>query len=312
MSSVTSASNVERRVLLLGVLILIAFAGAGLAVAVDRPHVDAFRPELTARADTRFAQWRQGLVAELGGAAEQLGLVSVEGREVVGSLYRQQLEEVTAALARGRAAAVAIDERRAAILQLRVQQAAAVPDARLGAANRAFVSAVDDAAGALAAVPGSWAALEAIVGTVVDLVAAIDEHDGAVALAASAGRSSLWSQALSRMTAARAALDRADAVRDTLAATADVTTLDDLLARYAAYDAALIRLYETLADGAEPTSPQVIAQREDVELASSRLPRDRAAMIVAVAGAAGSAPIDVLGRIEEARGLVDEALALGR
>jgi hypothetical protein len=104
-------------------------------------------------------------------------------------------------------------------------------------------------------------------------------------------------------------LELAGASRNVLAATADVASLDDLLARYAAYDAALERLYEAMEGGAEPGSLEVIALAEDVESAAAALPGDRSAITVAMADATGSVPVQALVVIEEARGLVDETIA---
>jgi predicted amino acid dehydrogenase len=62
--------------------------------------------------------------------------------------------------------------------------------------------------------------------------------------------------------------------------------------------------------GAEPGSLEVIALAEDVESAAAALPADRSAVTVAIAGATGSVPVQSLVVIEEARGVVDETIAL--
>ena len=306
--STSSRSALARRLLITVVLVLVALGGAGLATAADRPHGGGARPELTARADRQFEPWRDQMAAELERASDHLGALSTAGREVLGKLYAQDLESVDAGLAAGGTAASDLEATRATLADVRAGQSLALADGRLGSANRALVALVDESVAALATVPAAWESLAASSGTVASLVRAVRDHDSLVLEAADAGRDARWRRALTRLDEAAAALEDAREVRDLLAPSTDVSTLDQLLARYSAYDEALARLYTALDDGADPDSGAVSAIRRQVEQAQAALPLDNSALTVVVADAAGSAVAGSLVTIERARGKVAETL----
>lgn len=302
------SSTLPQRILLTALLLVVAVAGAGLATAADRPHGDAHRPELTARADRLFAAWRERLHGELTGSEGQLTGLAHSGREVLGFVYQLQFADAQAAVVRGSDAALAVDAHRRALLDIRLAQARELADTRLGTANREFLRDVDAAIEQMAAAPDGWTSLAATAATVSELISALREHDELVAEAASAGRNGQWSLALQRLEPAVGALARARAVRERVATGADVSTLDDLLVRLAAYDEALGRLYGALDDGASPTSARVTALTEDVERAEEALPTDDSPLRVIVAEVGGPTAAQPLVVIERARGAVAAAL----
>ena len=134
-------------------------------------------------------------------------------------------------------------------------------------------------------------------------------HDGLVFRATTAGRHAEWQSALDFLAQAKTPLDDAKQIRDILAATADVETLDDLLGRYRAYDAALNALYTHIRDTGNQQGSDFDALEREVELRQAALPADTSAMTVIVADAAGPAVTDALVDIEAAHGDVLDAIA---
>jgi hypothetical protein len=296
------------RLFVAAMLVLVAIGGAGLAVAADRPHTDEFRPELTARADRAFEPWRARMTEQLNVANDGLTDLSLAGREVLGDLYGQDLDELEDSLASGGRLSAALQTVREALLQVRLQQAEEVPDSRLGEANRDVLEGVDEAIETLATVPGAWQQVGRSADTVAGLLRSLEQHDELVFEATAAGRDGRWQDALDLVARADASLAEAAVVRDRLAQTTDVSTLDELLRRYAAYSDALAALYSGLDGGAAPDSPEVAALEANVAAAQAALPADDSALSVIVADAFGPSVTDALVVIERARGGVAETL----
>jgi hypothetical protein len=97
-------------------------------------------------------------------------------------------------------------------------------------------------------------------------------------------------------------------LRDQLAQTASVETLDDLLSRARDYDAALTRLYEYLRDGGERSGRRFNELQGAVEAALALLPSDQGALIVIVYEAVAVTLTDGLVAMEEVHGTINDAL----
>jgi hypothetical protein len=296
------------RLIVTAALLLVALGGAGLAVAADLPHTDEYRPELTARADRLFEPWQARMAEQLNVANDALSELSRAGREILGDLYSQDVTTLEASLGRGAQLSSDAAAAREALLEVRLRQARELPDRRLGGPNRSLLAGVDQAIETLAAVPGAWHRLDASAGTVAGLLRAMKDHDDLVFEATTAGRDARWQDALVLLARADASLGEAADIRDRLAQTTDVSTLDELLRRYAAYDDALAGLYGALDGGASPDGDEVAALEAAVAAAQSALPADSSAVSVVVADAFGPAVAETLVVIEEARGVVAETL----
>jgi hypothetical protein len=133
------------------------------------------------------------------------------------------------------------------------------------------------------------------------------EHDRIVGEAAALGREARYKTAIERLDEAVVVLAASRAARDRLAATVDVTTLDEWLSRNETYDAALRRLYQLSPFPAKVT--QKIRDAVAAELAArARLPPDSRGFTLIMAeigqGGLNSAVI----AIEDAKATLAEAL----
>src|SRR5687768_17651190 len=108
---VTSAARPRALRLHLGwtmAFVLVAFGGAGLAVAADRPGNPVQRPELTYRADLAAQPWIDRLARDLELVHQEGAQLSTDGRDVLGSLAALDMAGANAALGRGDATSARI------------------------------------------------------------------------------------------------------------------------------------------------------------------------------------------------------------
>ncbi|MEA2676100.1 MAG: hypothetical protein QOJ81_241 [Chloroflexota bacterium] len=291
------------------VLVLASLGGAGLAVAADRPGNPVQRPELTYRADMAAQPWVDHLFGDLGAVRDDGTELSSNGRDVLGSLSSLDLDGANAALARG-------DQTSAAIAMLinglhdTVSRAHGAVDMwRLGPLWADVFNQIDAAIAAADQLPADWAAISATGRPVTGVVDALNAHDQAVFQATAAGREGRWADAIALLNGAAAdALAIATGARDQLAAVAPVETLDDLLGRERAYDAALAGLYQFLANGGSQSGDQFVALKAQVDTTQAALPSDNGALVVIVGEAAGLPIADQLLAMERAHGTINDAL----
>jgi hypothetical protein len=290
------------------VLVLAALGGAGLAVAADRPGNPVQRPELTYRADQAAQPWVDHLAGDLGLVHDEGAQLSTDGRDVLGSLTSLDMVGANAALARGDATSARIATLTAGMHDTVARAHAAIDYWRLGPLWADVFDQIDAAVAATEELPADWAAIAATGRTVVSLVEALNLHDQQVFAATSFGREGRWADAIALINGAAAdALAIAQAARDQLAATAPVETLDDLLGRVRAYDAALVALYQYLLEGGAQSGDQFDALKTEVDATQAALPSDNGALVVIVSEAAGLPIADQLLTMETVHGKVNDA-----
>lgn len=291
------------------VLVLAALGGAGLAVAADRPGNPVQRPELTYRADQAAQPWIDHLEGDLDLVHDEGTQLSIDGRDVLGSLTSLDMDAANAALRMGDETSARIATLTAGLRDTAGRAHDAIDYWRLGPLWADVFDQIDAAIAAADELPADWALLSRTGHTVVGLVEALNAHDQTVFQATSFGRDSRWSDAIALLNGAAAeALAIAQAARDQLATAAAVDTLDDLLGRVRAYDAALLALYQYLADGGAQSGDQFSALQDQVDVAQAALPPDNGALIVVVGEAAGRPIADQLLAMETVHGKVNDAL----
>ena len=155
--------------------------------------------------------------------------------------------------------------------------------------------------------PTYWQSVANQARLVVGLIRDLRQHDDLVFQATTAGRESRWPEALRLLGEAGTRLDSARTARNDIAAQGEVTTLDDLLARYAEYDTALTELYTYIRDTGNLQGPDFDAREQRVEQAQQALPKENSVMTVIAAEAAAEAITNGLVGIEEARGAILDA-----
>ncbi|MEO6350976.1 MAG: hypothetical protein ABIP53_10030 [Candidatus Limnocylindrales bacterium] len=307
--SVIRGRRTQLRLLWAALLVLVALGAAGLAVAADRPHNPVQRPEITWQADHEATPWLNAMALELGAIDADVVKVSDAGRAVLGSLQSLATSDMTAAIADGDAAAAAMDDALDSLAQRHAAAITEIEEWRIGPDTYDKLSAVETAADSAREVPGIWNGLATEARRVASLVDALLRHDGLVFRATTAGRQSNWDYALSLLDQANGPLSDVVAIRNSLAATVDVATLDDLLTRDRNYDSALTALYSYIRSTDNQSGDAFDALMADVDAAQDALPADTSAMSVIVSEAAGRSLTQSLIAIEEVHGAILEALA---
>jgi hypothetical protein len=288
-------------------LVLIAFGGAGLAVAVDRPQTSAQRPELSWRADQLARPWIDRLSAELGPLDGDIAALSEQAQSVLTSITSLELDRVETALSAGDEATTRVQTAANQLATDRDEALGSLDQWRLSDNARAALTSVSAATDSAQQVQPLWRSLADQAQLVVGLIRDLRQHDELVFQATTAGRESRWPDALQRLTEARALLDSARSAREAIAARGEVTTLDDLLARYGEYDTALVDMYTYIRDTGNLSGPEFDAREARVEQAQAALPRENSVMTVIAAETAARAVTESLVGIERARGAILDA-----
>ncbi|MDP8904906.1 MAG: hypothetical protein M3N29_06275, partial [Chloroflexota bacterium] len=227
---------------------------------------------------------------------------------LLATLPRLDPAHINGVLADGDAAAVELGTAVSLMAEMRSDAASLQDESRLSRSNRQLLAGIDETLQALEPAPATWGRLSRPARHVAALLVAVSGHEDLVFRATSAARRERWDNALRLLDNARTELARAAETRDRLAREGDVTTLDELLARYADYSAALVDLYTALRDGAAPGGPEVAARLDRVERTQAALPADTSALRVAVSEAAGGPVADGVVSLERARAVVTQVV----
>ena len=215
-----------------------------------------------------------------------------------------------AAITTGSQASAAISMLSEQLLKAREVLTSDIDASRIRESDRARIGTIDAALIGIAQLPGTWVEVVGAASGPVDLVRSIQAHDARVAEAAAAARADDLPGAIVALEDARRLLVAARAVREAAdQAGADVSTLDDLLARADTYDAALQRLWTLLVASDGQVTDEVRAAYAEVEAAQASLPQDQDALKVVVSDLAGPAITGALVDIEQQRGLLADAVA---
>ena len=307
--TVLDARSVRLRMWWTTLLVLIALGGAGLAVASDRPQNPVQRPEVTWRADQEALPWIEALAGQLELIDRDVVDLSDDGRHVLRNLQSLQLDAMNTEIAAGDELATTLESKLATLSASRDEALEHIEEWRLGPQTLALLGQVTDAVDSAEDLPGIWRGLAADAQEVADLVDSLLRHDGLVFRATTAGRQGEWDSALNFLSDAAGPLASARQIRDALAAESlDVTTLDDLMGRLAAYDEALVALYTYVRDTGERSGPQFEALQQEVDRTQAALPSNTSALSVIVGDGAGPTLTAALVDIEQAHGAILDAL----
>jgi hypothetical protein len=294
-------------------VIVIALGAAGVVAGMDTPRADGVdRSGRNARGDAAVDAALDGVETDLQALAGAVHELSQQGRMIIASVSGNDTEAAAAATERGTQLVADIKTRAAAIRD----ELGAVPlIGTPAAAYEVSRSALDRHAaylGSLDATDGleeAWTRLTVGSLSATRMSELLAAHDAAVAAAAEAGRDADYEAALARLDEADAAIAGAKELRDRLAATVDVTTLDQWLARSAGYDVALRKLYTAIRDSGGRITAEVRTAMRGEQRAQALLPPDTRSLVLIMSdigrGGMNAAGID----IETAADDLDEALA---
>ncbi len=296
----------------LAAVLLIALGAAGLVAGMDAPATAGSRPWLTARDDLVVGERLDAIAADLRLVSDRLDALGVQGRGALSALVGNDAATAAVALDEGDRLVADIAARSIQIeTALDAVPLIGTPEAgfRLGGAVRDRHARLEAAVASTQGVEAAWLQLATGSAAAARLSGLLAAHDDAVLAAAEQGRDAAYEQALTILGDADTAIADARLLRNQLARTVDVTTLDEWLDRSARYDVALRELYAALVDGDGRVTAAVREAMAAEETAQDRLPPDTRglALIMAEIGRGGMNGAVVA--IEQARGQLTAALA---
>lgn len=290
---------------------LVAVGIAGLVAWLDHSPSGTGRPELTWARDAAVAVELDAVTAELSGIANEVERLGLLGRGSLAALSARDFPLLDRTIASGTVLANEIRDKGTALRAKLLALPMSEPDTRLRFSPptldryAALVAALDTTNG----LAGSWARLVQGSLSAGRLTALLEGHDGSIVAAIQAALNSDWPTALARIDSATALLAEAEALRDELQNTVDVSTLDEWLRRNREYDVALRALYVVSAESPTRVTPEIRAALVAEKAARDALPRDTANLGIIIAEIARGGLNQAVIGIEEARARLAEALA---
>jgi hypothetical protein len=294
-------------------VIAIAFGAAGIVAGLDTPAADGSdRSGRTARGDAAASAALAPIETDLHALADDVRALSGHARGVLAALAANDVGLAESAAANGTALVNKIDSDAAAI------RAALRSVPIVGSAEAAYALSPGtrlryfnglDAVAATDRLNADWTRLTIGSLSATNLSSLLSDHDRAVGRAAARGRAADYAGALGHLDDAEAAITRARAMRDNLATSVDVTTLDAWLDRSGAYDKALRDLYAALRASGGAVNEAVRRAVRAEEAAKARLPPDTRALVLIMAEIGQGGMTDSADAIDQAAADIDEALA---
>ena len=290
-------------------VVAIALGGAGIVAGANHLPASGARPELTSEADASVAVGLEGAAADLAAVAAATGDLGAAGRGALSALVAADPAAVASSIAEGDAALDRIDVAEAALRDALRAIPLGAPDAeiRYSPATRERYDRLVSALSATTGLREDWGILTAGTVPALEIAAHLTGHDALAGEAARLGSEGRYADALAKLSEAAAELAAAQPVRDRLAASVDVATLDAWIARNAAIDAALRDLYTLLEASSGRGTPAVLDAFTRVEEARKLLPPDTRALVVILADIARGGLNQAVISIEQARGRLTAA-----
>lgn len=303
--------SVLSAVLWLVAVVAIALGAAGLVAAMDAPPTGGDRPELTNRGDAVVTPALDAIEADLLALSEDVDALGIQARGALASLVGSDLENVDRAVAGGDALLVDITAR---VTRIGVALGAVPLVGKPEAAFQVSAAVLDryerlrEAVTVVDGLQAAWARLTVGSVAAARLSGLLTAHVAAVLAAAEQGRDADYEAAVATLDAADAAIADARRLRDVLAATVDVTVLDEWLDRNEAYDVALRGLYQALDDVGGRVTKAVRDAIDAEKAAKDRLPPDSRGLILIMAEIGRGGMNEAVIAIEQARGRLADAL----
>ena len=295
------------------VIVLLAFGAAGLASSMAHPPAGFGRPELTWAGDRAVRPALLVATDDLVLIADDVDRLGLLGRGALAALAGSQFETLDETITNGSEVVLRIRNASAALnSELTGLVGGTDAELRLSEATRSQHARLVDAAALTEGLAAEWARLVNGSLSAARLSSQLTRHDQQVIAAIEAGVTRDFETAIDLVDEATAALDAADELRDRLANTVDVTTLNEWLRRNRDYDVALKRLYVAFAASPDKVTPEMRAAEAAEKEARSRLPKTTRNLVI-IMGEIGRGGLNqaVIG-IESVRGRLAAALtALG-
>jgi hypothetical protein len=295
----------------LALAVVIALGAAGIVAALDHLPGGPGRPELTWTADRAIAPDLDAASADLVALAGEVGDLGGNGRGALAALVGRDAAGLASAIDAGSARLDAI-EAAAARLRARLAAMPLAGQERTITYSAATLGRYDALVAALPAVDplrAAWERLAIGVAPAVELTGHLLAHDAIAGQAIQLGSAGSYREAIARIGKAAAELTAARTVRDRLAAAVDVATLDEWIARNAAYDTAVRGLWDALRRSGGRVTDAVRTAATKERQAKQALPPDARALVVILGDVARGGLNQAVIAVEEARGELLDAVA---
>ncbi len=295
----------------LALAVVIALGAAGIVTALDHLPGSSGRPELTWTADRAIEPELDAASADLVALADAVGVLGEEGRGALAALVARDAAALGEAIDAG-TAQLDVIEAAAGGLRARLEAmplAAPGRTIRYSPATLARYDALVAALPVVAPLRPAWERLAGGVVPAIELTGHLLAHDELAGEAIRFGGAGSYRSAIDRIDRAAAELEAARTIRDRLAATVDVATLDEWISRNADYDAAVRALWDALrrSGGRVTDAVRTAAARE--RAAKELLPADARALVIILGDVARGGLNQAVIAIEQARGQLLDALA---
>ncbi|HEY8869253.1 MAG TPA: hypothetical protein VIM30_07655 [Candidatus Limnocylindrales bacterium] len=297
-------------VTLIGVAVL-SFGSAGILAGVDHPPGTLARPELTWANDEAIRPGMDLATGNLLAMSQDVDRLATLARGAIAAMAARDTATLSTTLAEGRDLAGRV-ESEAGVIRNRLDALPGFgPDQTLRvspesiARRDAMLAALDTTSG----LASSWARVSGGALAANQLTTLLTSHDAVMADAAHQGTSAAYTRALATVAGAQVILDEAAMLRDQLANTSDVTTLDRWIAANRSYDAALKALYATLEASHGVVTAAVTKASAAEAVARAQLPPDTRGLVIIVADVGQGGLNQAAISIEQARARLNGALA---
>lgn len=298
------------RLVWVAIALLIAFGSAGAVAAMNQPPGTAGRPELTWAGDTEMTAALDAAVVDLGELSDRVDELGTTARLALSAVAAGDVERLQATVTEGTTTLGAV-QRLAVELEASL---AGVPYAggdwalHVSPAVHRRYELLAGTSGVTAGLGDDWAAFTGRSLAASRLTSLLASHDDQTAAAARLGSQGRYRDALAQLDRSDATVKEARSLRDDLAPTTDVSTLDAWLDRNAEYDAALRELYQALIKSEARVNDAVRKAFDREQQARSQLPGDTRGLVVIMSDIAQGGLNQAVIAIEEARGTLSEAL----
>lgn len=288
---------------------LVALGGAGVASALNRTPGTAGRPELTWAGDRAATPALDAATAKLQALSDAVDGLGSSARSALTDLVAGDTASLSATIDAGGIQLASVTAARDALVAslAQVPYTDATAALYVSDATRRRYADLASTPPLTTTLEGDWFVLSARAVAAAGIPALLAKHDTQTAAAAAQGSAGHYKQALTLLGAPVATMAIVGAARDSLARSADVTTLTSWIDRNAAYDQALTNLYTTLLAAKGRVTNAVRAAFAQEQAARAALPKDTRAIVVIMADIAQGGLNQAVIDIEKARGSLLDA-----
>jgi hypothetical protein len=305
--------TLERAVLAVAWIVtvgLLALGSAGLGTALDHPPAGLGRAELTWAGDSAVAPELDAATTDLAALKAEVDELGLLGRAALASIAGQKFDTLNQVVNDGNLIVVGLRRSSAGLRSRLSNLPASGADVvlRLSPATLDRYRRLSDAADLTDGLADNWVRLTLGSVSAVELSTLLSTHDERVVAAIEASRARRFDEAIALIDEATDQVDEAYVLRNALANTVDVATLDEWLRRNREYDVAVKALFVASAASPDRVTPEIREAQAAEQEKRAQLPETTRGLVI-IMGEIGRGGLNqaVIG-IESVRGQLGAAL----